>query len=111
AVPDGIGYEGNWFDRRVHDELGSSLALEGIHARIIPDIRSRSPILAEFEVIDVWLCTVFPDQDQLLLGSIERSHARVALIPHANVVEVVIDRAACDEQFEDVARIDADIVN
>src|SRR5262249_16702885 len=90
--------------------LGSSATLEGIDC-IIPDIRSRSPILAEFKVIDVWLCAVFPDQDQLMLGSVERSHAGVALVPHANVFELVIDRAASHQHFEHVPPVDADIVD
>src|SRR6516164_3714904 len=63
------------------------------------------------ESICVWLCAVFPDQDQLMLGSVERSHAGVALVPHANVFELVIDRAAGHRHFEDVPPVDADIVD
>src|SRR5262249_32404615 len=111
AVPDGIGHQSNRLDRRMRGELDCSLTLERIHACIIPDIRSRSPILAEFKVIDVWLCAVFPDQDQLMLGSVERSHAGIALVPDTNVFELMIDRAACHQHFEDMPPIDADIVN
>ena len=46
-----------------------------------------------------------------MLGSVERSHTGVAFIPHADVFELMIDRAACHQQFEDVPPIDADIVN
>src|SRR5215469_15386256 len=35
AIPYGIGHKGNRLHSRMHSELGSSLTLEGIHARII----------------------------------------------------------------------------
>ncbi len=53
---------------------------------------------AELDVVDVGRRAILEDQDQLVLGAVEGSHAAVRLVPDAEVLECAQRRslAACE---------------
>src|SRR6266403_1546850 len=80
AVPDCVGDKANRLDRRVHLQLVHSLGAKRIDAGIIPDVRTVAPVLAKLEIVEVRSRSRFPDEDQLVLGTIETAHTAIGLV-------------------------------
>src|SRR3977135_4723280 len=54
-VPDRISDQCHGLDRWVHGEFGRAAGAENIHARIVPNVRARAPMLAQFDIVAMWL--------------------------------------------------------
>ena len=68
-------------------KAASTVGTQGIHPRIGPDVAPVATVLAELEVVDVGRRAVLEDQDQLVLTTVERAHARVGFDPDDELLE------------------------
>src|SRR5262245_42274856 len=68
-------------------------------------------MLPELEIVGVCGGSRLPHEYELVLGTVERPHAGVGLVPDAEVLELAIDRAAGTEHLPEVAPVDADLVD
>jgi hypothetical protein len=50
-------------------------------------------MLAQFDIVAMWLVPEAQDENKLVLGSIERAHPAVRLVPDANVARVILLRS------------------
>src|SRR5262249_30376112 len=69
------------------------------------------PMLPELEIVGVCRDPRFPYEYELVLRAVERAHARVRLVPDAEVLELAIDHAAGTKHFPEVAPVDTDLVD
>jgi len=68
-------------------------------------------MLTQFEIVDVGGMPRFSDEDEFVLGSVERAHPSIGLVPDANILELLIDSASRDQHLEGVKPIHADVMN
>src|SRR6202035_897367 len=87
AVPDGVGHEVDWLDRRVPFEVVETPFPESIDARILPHVGPVSTSLAEAKRIHMLCGPDLEHENQLVLRPIERAHAAVGLVPYAKVLQ------------------------
>src|ERR1700730_17242373 len=71
-----------------------SAAPQGIYGGIVPDIGAVAAVPAELDHIEMRCGSDPVHKDQFMLGSVQRSHSRIGLVPDAQVQELAIDRAA-----------------
>lgn len=95
TVQDRIRDERDRLHRRMHRK---EVALfrrspEIIDTAVLPNIGAVAPVLAELHIVAVAGGAVFKDEDQLVLTTIERTHAPVVLHPDAYVEQLGIDIA------------------
>src|SRR5579871_2444791 len=89
------------------------IALTGLGACtvIVPDICAVTPILPKFDIVDMAAGSRFEDEDQLMLRTVKRTHARIALHPDRDVLELRIDVPAGCKQLVYMTPIHANKVN
>ena len=80
-------------------------------AVVIPHIRAVAAMFPELNIIRMPSGTGLVDKDQLVLGAVERPHARAALHPHHDVLELRVDLPTSRKQFIGVPPIHANVMN
>src|SRR5438128_5850211 len=95
----------------MHRKFVHAARPHGINSIIIPNIASVSAILAEFKRVDVWCVSVLPDEDQLVLGTVEGSHAGIALVPDADVLQLGIMSVTRFKHLAHVTPVHADLMD
>ena len=69
-------------------------ASQGIYRGIVPDIGTVAAVPAKLDHIEMGRGSDPVDKNQLMLGSIQRSHSCIRLVPDTQVQLFAIDRAA-----------------
>src|SRR5256885_1082170 len=95
----------------MHRQFVQAPGTQRIHTRVVPDIRTRSTMLTELEVVDVRRRPTLEHNDELVLRAIKRAHSGIRLIPDAHVLELGIDISASRKDFTDVSPVHTDLVN
>lgn len=107
TIADCIGNEANRLDRGMQRKLVFR-APWNVLARIVPNVRSVPTMLAEPDIVDVGRGPDFEDKNQFVLGSVEGSHPRVGLVPHANVLDLRVYLRGRGEQLRQMSPVDTD---
>jgi hypothetical protein len=66
---------------------------------------------SEFDIVDVRAPAVLEDENQLVLGAVQRAHPAVVLVPYAEVLGLGVDRPAGGGQLEQMTPVHADVMN
>ena len=82
-------------------------AVQGVLADIVPDVGPMPTIAPERHVVDVRGAADLADKNELVLGTIERAHAGVRLVPDAQVGQVAVDLLPCGQHLFHVPPIHA----
>lgn len=88
-------------------QLLIAFSVKSIGARVVPDVRSVAAVATELYVVDVRRRSILVDQNQLVLGSVERAHAAICLVPHAQRLELRVVSLAGLKDLGQVAPIHA----
>src|SRR5271154_3132574 len=89
-----VADHGEGFDGRMKVKTACApAARKGIHARIVPDVRSVTPVLAKLDVVDPRCVAFAKHEHQFVTRTIKRSHAPVGLDPHAKVQKLAAERS------------------
>src|ERR1700730_4108021 len=91
----------------MHGEFFEPTRPHGTDTGVVPDVRSRPTVLSQLEIVDVSRSTVLPHEHQFVLGSIERSHPAIGLVPYAQIFKLAKNLAAGREHFGHVPPIHA----
>ena len=92
----------------MHGKLLRARTRDGADPGIVPDIGAVAPGLAKTEAVGVFGSALLEHEHQLVLGTIERPHAAVGLVPHHEVLELGEALLPRREQFSHVAPVHAD---
>src|SRR5438477_2268432 len=111
TILDRINHQGDRLDGWMHRKLFEPPLTHGADARIVPDIRASTAVLAQLEVIDVRRSSVLPYENQFVLAAIESAHPGIALVPHAEVLELAIDCPAGGEHLPLMPPVHTDLMN
>lgn len=68
-------------------------------SRLGPDIGAVSPVLSQFDVVDVRRVARFEDEHKFMGRSVERSHPAVGLGPDAEILQFGVARIAGGQDF------------
>lgn len=93
-VLDGVGDQAQRLDGGMKGKILPPTAGHGVHRRIVPNIGSVAAMLAQLDCIGMGSVADLVDEDQLMLGTVERAHAGIRLVPDAEVQEITIDVTA-----------------
>src|SRR5829696_7889108 len=88
TVPNGVGHESDRLHSRVHGELLVPFSPERVDAGVVPDVCAVASGVAKPEGVGVRCRPDLEDEDEFVLGAVERPHAAVRLIPDAEVLQV-----------------------
>src|SRR3990167_3516346 len=91
----------------MHGQLFHTLGAKAADAGVVPDIGTVASGLAETEAISVSRSPDLEDEDQLMLGAIEASHATVSLVPDTEVFHLREDGFTRVEKLAHVAPVHA----
>jgi hypothetical protein len=89
-VADGISDQCHRLDRGMGGKVRHPPLPECVHAGIIPDIGPVAAILAKLDVVGVRSSAFLRNQDQFMLGAIERAHSAVGLVPNTHVKQGIL---------------------
>src|SRR5258708_6413844 len=97
-IHDRIGNQPRRLYRRMQCQILAPAATQGINRGIVPDIGTVAAVPAEFDHIEMGRASDPGNKDQFVLGSVQRSHSCIRLVPDTQVQPFAIDRAAdaCD---------------
>src|SRR3954447_8372273 len=73
---------------RMHRELLEPSTPHAADPRVIPHIRAIAPMAPELDIVDVGPRTNLEDEDQLVFGAVERTHATIVFVPDNQVLEL-----------------------
>src|ERR1051325_2686602 len=83
---------------------------EGGHASIVPDVRSRTPMPPELDIVQMLRLPDAKDADKLVLAAVERALAGVCLHPHGDVDGIAVDGLSRRHQLGNVPPVGTDIM-
>jgi len=83
TVADRIGDQGDRLGGRVKRQFAFRRSIQRVLTDIVPNVGPVSAIAAESHVVDVRVLADLEDKYQLMLGTIQRAHTRIALVPNA----------------------------
>src|SRR5439155_22889456 len=87
AVADRVGNHGDRLDGRMEGKLALRCPVQRVLADIIPDVGPVPAMAPERHVVDMRGRADLEHEDELVLGTIERAHAGIGLVPDAQVLE------------------------
>ena len=90
AIENGVLDHGDWFDCRVHGQLGVPIVAEYVDPGIVPDVRAVAPVGAEVDIVDVRPGPGLEYRDELVLGPIEGAHPAVRLVRHRSAWKLAL---------------------
>lgn len=94
AVAQDVGNHDNGLAGGVHRQLLITMATEGVHASVIPDIGTVAALFAEAKVVDVGRRPILEDQHQLVLITIKCAHTTIILGPNRQLLDGAVNRLA-----------------
>ena len=62
-----------------------------VDRRVVPHICPIAPMPAQFDHVRVGSIAHAKNEDNLVLGSIQRAHARIALVPNTQVEQIIVN--------------------
>src|SRR5947209_12764581 len=80
-------------------------------ATVLPNVRPVSPVLAEFEGVDVRRRAVLEGEDQFMTGPVKGAHRPIVLGPDDQILELSEIRAAGIHDLLQMAPVHADEVD
>src|SRR5258708_31401986 len=90
-VLDGIDYERGRLHGGMHFEIGVAAGPPRIDAGVVPDIGSVPSVRSKFHRVHVRTGPHLVDEDQFVLGAIERSHKRLSRFRRSTVITTTSD--------------------
>src|SRR5258707_14975133 len=75
-------------------QILSSAAPQGVYGGIVPDRGTVAAMPAELDHIEMGRRSNPVHKNQFMLGSVERSHSRIGLVPNAKIQPLPIDHTA-----------------
>jgi hypothetical protein len=109
AIPHGVGDHGYRFHGRMHLQVFHPTSAERIGARVAPDIAASSPMLPKFKCVEVRRLAPLVDEDQFVLAAIKAALPGRGFCLNADILQFVVCRCACLEQFARMAPIHTDV--
>ena len=110
-VLNGVGDQRRRLHRGVQRQVLAPAAGHGVHRRIVPDVGSVAPVAAKLDGVEVRRFADPVDEDELVLGAVERTHAGVRLVPDAEVELVAVNQPTHGRDVVEVPPVDADEVH
>ncbi len=95
TVTDRIRNQAHRLYRRMQRQLLEPFSGKGIDARIVPDVTAVSPVLAQFEVIDMGRIPVPENKNKLVLGPVKRTHSGIVFAPDTELTGFAKHLFAC----------------
>ncbi|MEM7523265.1 MAG: hypothetical protein AAF360_05820 [Pseudomonadota bacterium] len=89
-------------------ECAARVAAETVGLAIPPNVGSVPTGLAEAEGVQMRRRPDFEDEDQFVLGAVERPHTAIVLHPNEQVLHLRIDAVAGRTHLSDVTPVHAD---
>jgi len=83
----------------MHREFVHAARAHVLTSVIVPNVGSMPAILAKLKIIDVRRGTILPDKYHFVLGTVKGTHARIALVPDAYVLQLGVMCIARGEHF------------
>src|SRR5262245_35812215 len=111
TVADRVGNHGDWLDGRMEGKLALRCPVQCVLADIVPNIGPVPAIAPERYVVDVRSRADLEHEDELVLGTIERAHAGIRLVPDAQVLEFGVDLFAGGQHLSQVPPVHAHEMN
>jgi hypothetical protein len=90
----------------VPGKRGVPVLCETAHSNIFPNICSAPSEAPEFNIVDVLGSTVLVHKNELMCGSVQRTHSGIVFRPNANVFEFGICIIGGIGQFSNMSPID-----
>ena len=85
--------------------------MERICTGIGPNVGAMAAVLSEFNVIDMSSAAVLPDENELMLATIERAHSSIVLVPDRDIFELMVDAATRRQHLIEMTPIHANKVD
>src|SRR5450432_2800495 len=105
AVLNRVDYKVDRFDCRMQFEIGETSRSKAIDARIVPNIGPVSTRLAEAKRIQMLRGPDLEHENNLVLRAVECSHAAIAFVPYADVLQLGKDPFAGVQHFAHVSPV------
>src|SRR5215218_3251254 len=111
AILDGVRHHHGRLDGRMRLQIVKTLGPERIHPGVVPNIRARSTVAPEFDVVEMRLVAHPEYPDEFVLAAIERTLTGVGFYPYREIEDRSINRVAGFIQFSKMTPVHADVVN
>ena len=81
-----------------------------IRPRVIPDVRPIAAKPAQLDIVAMRVLAALKHEDKLVLGAVQRAHARVAFHPDTDILELRIRLLAGLDDLAQMSPVHADEV-